>query len=128
MSKEIGLTPSQQANLLSKRPAIHKERKNLQACEKMIKDLRVAAGQHLRSLHQTMDEIQTAMTPTQLAKFYLSDDTRDTVGNEGEGGRLPFFVALRWSHAFLVGRLLSCCCLVGGSRTTSGRCRSWMAC
>lgn len=71
MSKEIGLTPQQLATILSKRPAIHQERKNLATCELMIKELRAAAGQHLRSLHQTMDEVQTVMTPTQLAKFYL---------------------------------------------------------
>jgi ABC-type transporter Mla MlaB component len=75
MSKEIGLTPPQLASILSKRPAIHQERKNMATCELMIKELRAAAGQHLRSLHQTMDEIQTVMTPTQLAKFYLSEHT-----------------------------------------------------
>lgn len=71
MSKEIGLAPNQLAAILAKRPAIHQERKNMVQCESMIAELRVKAGQHLRSLHQTMDEIQSVMSPTQLAKFYL---------------------------------------------------------
>ena len=71
MSKEIGLTPMQLSAILSKRSAIHQERVNMGQCEAMIKELRAKALQHLRSLHQTMDEIQSVMSPTQLAKFYL---------------------------------------------------------
>jgi hypothetical protein len=57
------LTDVQLASILNKRAAIHQERKNLAHCESMIRELRVAAGSHLRSLHHTMDDIQSQRTP-----------------------------------------------------------------
>ena len=62
LSFQIGLTDVQLASLLNKRAAIHQERKNLAHCESMIRELRVAAGSHLRSLHHTMDDIQSQRT------------------------------------------------------------------
>ena len=61
-SFQIGLTDVQLASILNKRAAIHQERKNLAHCESMIRELRVAAGSHLRSLHHTMDDIQSQRT------------------------------------------------------------------
>ena len=63
-SFQIGLTDVQLASILNKRAAIHQERKNLAPCESMIRELRVAAGSHLRSLHHTMDDIQSQRTHT----------------------------------------------------------------
>jgi len=71
MSKEIGLNNDQLNTILSKRAIIHQERVNLAHCERLVRELRSLANTHLRSLHHTMDSIQTVMTPVQLAKFML---------------------------------------------------------
>ena len=71
MEGEIGLDTAQMSWILSKREAIHAERKNLQTCELMLRETRNAISMHLHSLHGHMDDLLSVMTPLQLAKFYL---------------------------------------------------------
>ena len=71
MEGEIGLDTQQMEWILSKRTAIHAERKNLQTCELMLRETRNAISMHLHSLHGHMDDLLSVMTPLQLAKFYL---------------------------------------------------------
>ena len=71
MEGEIGLDGPQMEWILSKREAIHAERKNLQTCELMLRETRNAISMHLHSLHGHMDDLLSVMTPLQLAKFYL---------------------------------------------------------
>jgi hypothetical protein len=71
MSGEVGLNSVQLESILSKRSAIHEERKHLLQCEAMIRQVRLAVNSHLKSLHSHIDDIQRVMNPQQLAKFYL---------------------------------------------------------
>ena len=71
MQGEIGLDARQMQWILSKREAIHAERKNLSTCELMLRETRGAIAMHLHSLHGHMDDLLSVMTPLQLAKFYL---------------------------------------------------------
>ena len=100
MQGEIGLDERQMEWILSKREAIHAERKNLSTCELMLRETRGAIAMHLHSLHGHMDDLLSVMTPLQLAKFYLwvdanswslsmislGADSAHTPGGGGGGG------------------------------------------
>lgn len=70
MTKEVGLSSQQMATVLSYRGAIQQERRNLLQLEAMVLRLKEHIFQHLTSLNNKMEKLQTVLTPLQLVKFY----------------------------------------------------------
>ncbi len=67
----MGLNDQQIALLKSRRAAIHAERVNLQQCQQLLKLARQRMHAHLTSLYAVIDDINSALTPIQLAKLSI---------------------------------------------------------
>jgi len=70
LMKQVGLSADQIAVLKSRRAAIHAERVNLQQCQEELRQVRARMHAHLTSLYTIIDQINSALTPIQLAKLY----------------------------------------------------------
>lgn len=71
LSTEIGLSMEQMQRLKERRNSIHAQRQSLATAELRLQQLRRHITSHVSSLNREIDELQSILTPVQLAKFYV---------------------------------------------------------